>query len=197
MVMTRKLALLLILSLVLAACSAIGSPGAISNLVPTTGDTASDPSAAQRFLPNIPGYTATDTTSISSAIAAVGGGASLLSGNPATAAMVAQIDGMIQCYQNVGAVAARVYTQTDISGIVQGQIPNVGALAVINQDRLINNFLACALGSGQRAFSAQAVEPCGGSGSTVVDGETLHYVYAATTPDLCTIFASQFPPMPQ
>lgn len=178
---------LLLILLLFTACSAVAGP---------TGDTASDPAAAQRFLPNIPGYTATEADSITDALAAAGVGGSLLTGNAPLAAVVAKIDDMIQCYQNVGAVAARVYTQVDIGNLIQGQVPKVGALAVINQDRLERNFLNCALSvaGGLSAQSADQMQPCGGSGTTVVNNERIHYVFAATAPELCAIFQQQFPP---
>lgn len=181
---------ILALMVTLVGCSAVGD--IVGGAVPTTGDTAADASSAQRFLPNLSnyGYTSTEASSISSAIASVGGSASLLTGNPAAAALVAQIDSMIQCYQGVGAVAARIYTENNLANVLQGEVPKVGALAVINQDRLVNNFLQCVVPS---SFSAQAIEPCFGSGSFSRDGETLHYLYAATNPELCTLFAAAMP----
>ncbi|MBK8024115.1 MAG: hypothetical protein IPK19_22460 [Chloroflexi bacterium] len=191
--MLRKSHLLLVLIAVLAAaCSQLGGAG---NLVPTTGDTASDASAVQRFIPNLSamGYTSVEAQSIQTALSSVSGGASLLTGNPAAAALVAQIDGMISCYRNVGALDARVYYQANIANLVQGTVPSVGALAVINQDRVINNFLSCALGSGQ-GIGAQtaASQICSGSGQIVVDGETIAYLYAATNRELCNLMISPF-----
>ncbi len=189
--MLRKL-LLMSAVLLIAACSRIGVPGGAP--VPTTGDTASDPSSAAQFVPDLPGYISTNASSISSAVSTVTGGASILTGNPITAALVAQIDGMIACYQNVGAVAAKVYAEVNIGNIAQGQVPGVGALAVINQNRLVDNFLPCALGSNSR-FSAQNAEaqPCGSSGTFTVNGETLWYVYAASRQELCTAIAQHIP----
>ncbi len=178
-----------LLMLLLAACSTVTGP---------TGDTANDPAAAQRFLPtSIPGYTVTEANTITDALTTAGVGGSLITGNAPLAAMVAKLDDMMRCYQNVGAVAARVYTQVNIGSLVQGQIPKIGALAVINQTRLERNFLNCALtiGSGLSAQSAE-IQPCGGSGNTTVNGETIVYIYGATTPELCTIFQQQFPPSP-
>ncbi|MDX2138187.1 MAG: hypothetical protein SF123_08825 [Chloroflexota bacterium] len=185
----RLFALLLVL-FTLAGCGNAGQ--IIGGAVPTTGDTAADPSSAQRFLPNIAGFTATEATNITSAIAAVGGNTSLLLGDPVTSALITQIDRMIQCYSSVGAVAARVYTENNITGIIQGQIPRIGALAVINQDRIANNFLQCALGGGE-GLGAQSIQPCAGSGTFTADGETLHYLYAATAPELCTVFVQAMP----
>jgi hypothetical protein len=185
------LASLMICTLAVAACSVVGG----SNLVPTTGDTANDPSAAQRFVPDLPGYISTNATNVTDAISAITGGASLLTGNVPAAALVAQIDGMIQCYQNVGAFAAKVYVEANVSNLVQGQVPSAGALAVINQDRIASNFMACALGSGGQGLSAQSdqPQPCFGSGTFTADNETLHYLYAATEPNLCAQFQSLFP----
>jgi hypothetical protein len=174
-----------------AACSRLGVPGGA--VVPTTGNTSSDPSAAQQFVPELPGYLSTNASNISTAISTITGGASALSGNLVGTALIAQIDGMIACYQNVGAVAAKVYAQADIATIAQGQVPTVGALAVVNQDRLVNNFLPCALGSGPNTLGAQAAQPCSGSGSFVVNNETLWYLYAATNQDLCTAIVQHLP----
>jgi len=179
--MLKRLFVLLIV-MVLAGCS----------LVSPTGDTKNDPTAAQNFLPTIVGYTATDAGNIASTLAKVAGGANLLSGNIVFAALVTKIDGMIQCYQNVGAITARIYTQSAID-ITNPEIPGVGALAILNEDRLKDNFLACALGSNQ-GFSAQSadLEPCFGVGDFQVAGETLRYMYAASKPELCQLFEQHF-----
>ncbi len=181
----KRLFPLLLTLLVVTACT-FGATG-------STGDSASDPQAAQNLLPNLTGYNRTNADSITDAISAVSGGASLLSGNLLSAAAINRIDAMIQCYQDVGAVAANVYTQGDIASVVSGQLPRVGAVAVVNQDRAVNNFLNCAVGGGS-GLSAQSaeVEPCGGSGSKEYRGETIHYVYAATAPDFCQAVQAHF-----
>ncbi|MCS7071745.1 MAG: hypothetical protein NZM00_09585 [Anaerolinea sp.] len=182
---------LVLLALTATACSIVGGVN-----VPSTGDTANDASAAQQFLPSsLPGYIVTEAQSLSSALSGIAGGAALLTGNPVLAGLVAQLDGMMACYNATGSVAARVYVQANVSSLLSGEIPSAGVMAVINQDRVINNFLACALGSGPEAFSAQArsIQPCGSSGSFVVNGETLLYLYAATDPQLCAAFQSRIP----
>ncbi len=190
--MIRKLWMLFAVTLI-AACSQIGVPGGA--VVPTTGNTSSDAAAAQQYVPDLPGYLSTDATSVTGALSTITGGASLISGNPITAAMIAQLDGMVSCYSSVGAVAAKIYAQVDIASVSQGQIPAVGVLAVINQDRLVNNFLPCALGSG-RGMSAQSVpenQPCGNSGSFQANANTYWYLYAATKQDLCAAIAQRLP----
>lgn len=183
--MLKKIFPLMLMGLLLAACT-LGATG-------PTGDSASDPQAAQNLLPNLAGYTRTNADSITDAVTSVGGSASLITGNALVAAAIARIDSMIQCYQDVGAVAAQVYTQGDITSVVSGEVPKVGAVAVVNQDRLSRNFLNCTIGSAE-SLSAQGAEiqPCGGSGSKQVGGETIHYVYAGTAPEFCQAVQAHF-----
>jgi len=166
-----------IVVLVIAGCT-LGSTA-------PTGDTASDPSAAQQFLPNLSGYNRTNAESLTGAVTSIGGGAALISGNPLLAAMIARVDTMMQCYQGVGAVAASVYTQVDLGQVIAGEFPKVGAVAVINQDRLSRNFLNCVIGGGAASAQSAGVEPCGGSGSKVVKNETITYIYGGTDPSFC------------
>ena len=180
--MFKRIVVMAILLAAVAGCQVVG----------TTGDTANDPEAAQRFVPtNIAGYNSADATSVTDALTKAGAAGSLLSGNLPMAGAIAKLDTMIACYRNVGAVAARVYTDVNIAS--NPTAPKVGVLAVVNTTRLQNNLMACVLNT--NPFSAQtagAIEPCGGSGDKVVNGETLNYVYAATTPELCATFQSQF-----
>jgi hypothetical protein len=185
--MMKRFVWIIVLLVAVVACTfSLGNPG-------PTGDTSNQPSSAQTFLPDVTGYIRSNADSLTDAIATVGGGASLISGNPALAAGIAKIDDMIQCYQNVGAVAANIYTQADLGQILQGELPSAGVLAVINEDRISRNFLNCALGGSQN-FSSQGVtiEPCFGSGTLTANNETIHYIYAATTPGLCNSFQIHF-----
>lgn len=180
----RRVALLLALLTLLAACS---------DLVPTGLDSADQATSAQMFIPSLEGYVQSDASSITDAITTLGGSASLLSGNPGLTAAIAVIDGLIECYENVGAIAAGIYTRPVLDSLAQGRGFSVGALAVINQERLARNFLACALPESD-LFSAQAetMEPCSGSGALLIANEHIHYLYAATDPLLCLAFQNHF-----
>ncbi len=181
--MWKKTVALIICLIAISGCS----------LVASTGDSKTDATAAQNFIPEIAGYNMSDADSIVDAVSSVSGGASLLSGNAVLAGAVAKIDDMINCYQEVGAVTAQIYTQKTFD-ITNLDIPSAGVLAIINQDRLKDNFLACALNSGSQDFSAQAVtlEPCMGSGEFKAGDETISYLYAATTPGLCELYEQHF-----
>jgi len=56
---------------------------------PSGNDTADQATSAQRFLPELEGYSRSDADNLSDALVTLGGGASLLSGNPALAAGIA------------------------------------------------------------------------------------------------------------
>jgi len=177
----KQLTMIIILLLIAAGC----------RLVPGTGDSSTDAASASNFVPaSIPGYNATDAANIVDALTKAGVPASIVTGNLPLAGAIAKLDGMIQCYQSVGAVAAKVFTEQNIAN---SPIPKIGVIAVVNTTRLGRNFLQCAVNIGDAsAQRADEIQPCGGSGSFVVNNENLEYVFAATTPELCTIFQSQF-----
>lgn len=183
----RKIAFFVIIGLLLAACQ----------VVPSTGDSANDAAAAQSYLPNLPGYTATEASSITDALTKVGAGASVLTGNLPMAGLIAKLDDTLRCYQQVGAVAARVYTERNVAETVAGgAVPKLGVLAVVNTTRVQRNLFSCVLNTGagaQAQAQAETIQPCGGSGSFTVNNENLQYVYAATSPDLCSTFQAAFP----
>ena len=182
---TRLLTLLLIAVVALTACSLTGE----------TGDSSTDAAAAQSFVPDLPGYTEHTTDNLRDTLTGLLGGAGVLTGNPVQALLVAKVDDLIDCYQDVGALEAKIYTQNvDLSEIA---IPIGGVLAVVNQDRVRDNFLSCLLRPPNAGlFGAQAAEPepCFGYGTFTFEEETISFVYAATDQPLCTAFNQFFAP---
>jgi hypothetical protein len=177
----KRILVLSILLLIVAGC----------RLVPGTGDSSTDAASASNFVPaSIPGYNATDASNIADALTKAGVPVSVVTGNLPLAGAIAKLDGMIQCYQSVGAVAAKVFTDQNITN---SPIPKIGVVAVVNTTRLGRNFLQCAINIGDASVqSANEIQPCGSSGSFVVNNENLEYVFAATTPELCTVFQGAF-----
>jgi hypothetical protein len=186
-----KKRLLALISLVLLVAVFGTACGGLKSNTPAGPTAPPAPGSAASFLPNLAGYTRTNASSITSALTTVGADASLLSGNAVTAAIISRIDGMISCYERVGAVAAAIYTDVNITQVTSGQTPKLGAIAIINQTELTSNFLSCALGSGFSAASAD--QPCAGSGSFVANNQTITYLYGATSQETCNLFAASFP----
>ena len=133
MTLRHAFVLSLLLTVLLTACS---------DLVPTGTDRADQATSAQQFIPDLEGYARSNATNVTDAIAALGGSASLLSGNPALLVAIETIEGLIECYEGVGAVAAGIYTPPVLESLLAGQGLSVGAAAVINQERLSRNFLS-------------------------------------------------------
>lgn len=159
-----------------------------------TGHTSGDAPAAQSFFPNVPGYNVQATNSVQDAIVTALGGASLLSGNPIQAALVMQVDRVIDCYRDVGAVDARIYVE-QLSNLDSVRVPVAGVLAVINQDRVRDNFLACISQTpldGMFRSQAAQPEPCYGSGTFRFGNDTISYLFAATDRPLCQSFEAHF-----
>jgi hypothetical protein len=180
--MNRIVTLLVVpvLALAVAACSTA-----------TTG-TNTDANAASNFLPTAgiySGYEISSADSITDAITAAAGEGAAALDNPAIARVVEQVDNFIDCYSAVGAVAANIYTQVDLGGILTSGdlVPNIGTIAVVNQDRVAENLVPCVTGGaeGAQRFSAQAVTLCRNSGTFTSGGDTFRYIYISNETAFC------------
>lgn len=181
-----------ILSVLLAVVlmSALTACGAST----TTTGTANDAQSAQSYLPTLGGYQVTEAENITDAISAAAGQGVDAIGNPALEQVVTRMDSFVQCYNDVGAVAANIYTQIDLGSLLSGDfIPSVGAVAVVNQDRVRENLLACAL-SGAQAQSLRSAtpDPCTSSGTFTAGEDTFTYIYVGSKQEFCTDVAAHF-----
>lgn len=173
----RVAALSTLLLLLIAACG-------------DTGNEADDANSAQRLLPNLANYTASDIdATVDGAFAAVGG-AALMGGQFGLTAVIAKAEQILQCFQDRGALAARYYQQRDTSLTA----PKVGASLVINQSRVNQELVNCALGGQEDDASAQtfSIEPCASAGTFAYAGDTISYVYVGSHPDVCAVFQLHF-----
>ena len=176
----RLLCVVALLSLLLPLLSACGD----------TGNEANDANSAQRLLPNLAGYSASDVdTTIDGAFAAVGG-ATLLSGQFGITAAIAKAEQILQCFQDRGAIAAKFYRQLDSTLTA----PKIGGALVINQTRINQEVINCILGGQEDNVSAQtfAIEPCASAGSLIYKGDTISYVYVGSHSDVCEVFQLHF-----
>ena len=184
---TRILLVLLIGSLALTACT----------LSTSTDDTAEDPEAAQSFFPDLDasGYNVTEADSVIDAITTAMSAASVGTGNLVLAGVIQKVDDMIECYQEVGAADAQIYTQR--INITNPSIPTAGVLAIVNENRIADNFLHCLTripGSDLIQTQSAEPEPCWGYGSFTFNEETISFIFAATDQPLCDLFDANFAP---
>lgn len=185
-----------------------GSSSGGASTTTTGGNSVANTGSAAAYLPTLIGFTTANASTIEGAfnlVAAQGGfGAqsdpnafsaqSLGLGELATSILISRIDDFIACYRNTGAVDAQIYIQSNLSAIVSGEIPPVGAVVVVNEDRLRESLIACAVSPNDpSAFSAQSDnQPCGNVGSFTANGQRFTYLYAGSSSAFCAPVASHF-----
>ena len=171
----RYLTIALILLLLLAGCSVI-----------TGGDDTAEPPAAT-MLPDLEGYNTVEGQTLTRYISTATGGAALLTGQPQLAASIAVVDEIVQCYQEVGAVRARVYNS-------QADPLTAGAVAIADRNAVrdpVNFFRCVAPRPALEAGPADEYEVCTANYTLEREENVFYILYAGTRPELCQTFCSQ------
>lgn len=178
--------------LVVALVFFVAGCGVIPGIDPLATPVRTGPLASS-LLPNLPGYSIIQAQTIQDFIVSLGETGSVLTGQFQAAATIGVVDRVIDCYQDIGAVAAAGYSK-DALPIV------AGVVAVSNRDLLTDprTFLACvglaqqpqALGEGQ---GGGGLQPCGYSYSMDIQGQTYDFLYAGTDLEICQVFCSALP----
>lgn len=161
-----------------------------------TGDSNTDPEAAQSFFPELSGYQVEQTDTLQDALTSALTGAGLSTGNLVASGLVLQVDSFIDCYREVGAFDARIYIEQPTDSLItEGvRLPYGGVVVIVNEDRLLENLGACLTQNPLGGASAQAAtpQPCFGNGSFEFNGDSIGYLYAATDRPLCGLFQQHF-----
>lgn len=141
--------------------------------------------AAAGMLPELSGYDTIEGESFTDALTTLGVMATLAA-QPQFGAPIAAISGLVACYQEAGAVSARVYSD-------QAEPLNSGVVAIGDRDALLNplTFLQCAPGStGLVGPQSLTIEPCSHSYTLAQDDNEFYILYAGLTPEVCHAFCS-------
>ncbi|MEJ5311019.1 MAG: hypothetical protein WHX52_14750 [Anaerolineae bacterium] len=144
---------------------------------------------AVEMLPDLPDHTVVEGQTLTEYLGSLAEGASLLAGRPDLAALALGVDKFIGCYQDVGAVQARVYSNK--------QNPlSAGAVAIADRNALLDprNLLACLKPSaeaGEAGIQSFAIEPCSASYTLTKDDNEFYILYAGTTQEICQAFCAQ------
>ena len=167
-----RIVCMIIVVVTLSGCELLPGPG---------GSTAQPPAAT--LLPNLPGYAAVEGQTLTGYIGKLSGGAALLTGQPELAATLVAVDAIIGCYQQVGAVRARVYSS-------QASPLSAGAVAIADKKALLDpaNLFRCVAPSLRPEVQAVKIEPCKASYTLTRDGNEFYILYAGTTQDICQAF---------
>jgi hypothetical protein len=162
----------IIVAAVLSGCDLLPGPG---------GSTAQPP--AVTLLPNLSGYTVVEGQTLTGYIGKLSGGAALLTGQPELAATLTAVDAIIGCYQQVGAVRARVYSN-------QASPLSAGAVAIADKKALLDpaNLFRCVAPRLRPEAQAIKIEPCKASYTLTRDGNDFYVLYAGTTLEICQAF---------
>ena len=175
MLKTRLLLLLALALALQAACDVVSPPPA-------------EPPAAA-MLPDLPGYTVVEGQTLTDYLSTAAGGGALLAGQPELAAVVAVVDEIGGCYQEVGAARARLYSKVE-------DPLTAGAVAIADRNELLDpaNFLRCALPQFRpQEQEAAAVEPCAASYTLEQEDNEFYIAYAGTRPEICRAFCTRLP----
>jgi hypothetical protein len=154
------------------------------NQPPAPSTPTTEPPAAA-LLPTLSGYTEVEGQTLTSFIGKLSEGAALLAGNPELAATIAAVDGITGCYQQIGAVRARVYSN-------QASPLSAGTVAIGDRNALLdpaNLFRCVAPNIGYRAESL-TIKPCTASYTLSRGGNDFYILYAGTTPQVCQAFCT-------
>lgn len=145
-----------------------------------------DPPAA-RLLPDLPQYRQVEGQTITTYIGALSQGAALLAGQPQLALTIGALDQVIDCYQEVGGVRARVYSHGD-------EPLRAGLVAVVDEERINDPgllFRCVAPATLQLEGTDEPfIEPCTAAFTLVREDGTFHVVYAASSGAACVDFCT-------
>ncbi len=160
------------------------------NILPGTGNTPADSPAdspAAEMLPDLPGYNTVEGQLLTDYISSLSEGASLLAGQPELAATALAVDQIISCYQEIGAVQSRVYSNKEMP-------LSVGTVAIADRNMLTDpiNLFKCVLPTVLDASGAEGFEikPCSASYTLSRDDNEFYIIYAGSTEEICRDFCS-------
>ncbi len=139
---------------------------------------------AATLLPELDGYNTVEGQSFTDALTSLGVMATL-AGQPQLGAPIAGISTIVGCYQEAGAVTARVYSDPNAP-------QNSGIVAVGDRDALLNpvTFLQCVPDSNLRGPQSLTLEPCTHSYTLTREDNEFYILYAGLTTDMCHTFCT-------
>jgi hypothetical protein len=145
--------------------------------------------SAKDLLPEVPNATVVEGQTITQFLAKAADGAALAAANPELIPLIQRLEASLTCYQDLGAVALRTYTDKTFP-------LSAGIIAVIDQKALKDpvNFANCVLGRAQGAeagVAAPTIEPCIKTYTLKKDDNEFSIAYLATTKEMCAAFCSK------
>jgi hypothetical protein len=163
-----------VLVMVLIGCNLLDSPP------------SGEPPAAQ-MLPDLPGYKVIEGQQLTGYLSNLPGGEALLQDKPELASALTTVEQMIDCYQEVGAARARIYSS-------ESNPLSAGAVAIADRKALLSpaNLFKC-VGPGkqmQTMGTTIGIKPCSANYTLTRDDNEFYIIYAGTNTEICHAFCS-------
>lgn len=144
--------------------------------------------SAKDMLPAVPNTTVVEGETITQFVAKVADGAALAAANPELIPVIQRVEASLTCYQGLGAVALRTYTDKTFP-------LSAGIVAIIDRKALTDpvNFANCVLGRAQApdASAMPTIDPCVKTYTLKKDDNEFYIAYIATTKEMCQAFCSR------
>jgi len=139
---------------------------------------------AQDLLPNLPGYNTIEDESFTDALTSLGVMASL-AGQLELGAPIAAVSEVVSCYQDAGAVSARIYSS-------QANPIHSGVVAVGDRNAILNplTFLQCVGSSRGPNIQSATIQPCTRSYTLSHEDNEFYIIYAGLTQEVCEAFCT-------
>jgi hypothetical protein len=159
------------------------------SLVALIAGCAGQPGSATELLPSVPNTDTVEGQTITEFISKLADGAALLAANPPLIAVVEKVEGALSCYQDLGAVAMRTYTDKTFP-------LSAGIIAVIDGKALKDpaNFLNCVVvprPDPDALGALPTIEPCVKNYTLKKADNEFYIAYMATTKEMCEAFCSR------
>ena len=135
------------------------------------------------MLPTLSGYNKVEGQTLTSYIGKLSGGTSLLTGHPELAATLTAVDAIVGCYQQVGAVRARLYSN-------QASPLSAGTVAIADRNALLDpaNLFKCVAPNVAFRPSRSRFNRARPTIRFKRDGNEFYILYAGTTMEICQAF---------
>ena len=145
--------------------------------------------SARAMLPDVPDTTVVEGQTVTQFLAKLADGAALAAANPQLIPLIQRVEASLTCYQDLGAVALRTYTDKQFA-------LSAGIVAIMDRKALSDpaNFANCVLGSAQGdAAGAErpTIEPCTKSYTLKKDDNEFYIAFLATTQEMCQAFCTR------
>jgi len=142
--------------------------------------------SAPDLLPEVPNARTIEGQTIVQYLSTLADGEALKALHPELWAAAQITEGVITCYQEIGAVAVRVYSDRDFS-------LSAGMVAIVDRNAIADpaNLAKC-IGSGLQLYSTvPTIKPCASSYTLQKDDNEFYIAYVGTTREMCDAFCSK------